>query len=70
LDVLLEEKRGPLKLSISPLNVVFNSCASQCQQDVGEAGTNYEHLAVQKGAQCPNMLRVFVFLSSIIIYSL
>jgi hypothetical protein len=46
LDVLLEDEREPLKLLISPLNVVFNSYASQCQQDVGEAGTNYQHLAV------------------------
>ena len=41
LDVLLEEERELLKLLISPLNVFFNSCDSQCQQDVGEANTNY-----------------------------
>jgi len=51
LDILLEEEREPLKLLISPLNVVFNSCVSQCKQDVGEASTNYQHLAVQKGVQ-------------------
>jgi len=71
MDVLLEGEREPLKLLISPLNVVFNSCVSQCQQDMGKAGTNYQHLAVQKGAQGPAMLHVFLsFLGCIIIYSL
>jgi len=68
LDVLLEEEREFLKLLISPLNVFFNSCDSQCQQDVGEANKNYQHLSVQKGAQGPAMLHVFLSFSVVSLF--
>jgi hypothetical protein len=68
LDILLEEEREPLKLLISPLNVVFNSCVSQCQQDVGEVSTNYQHLAVQKGAQGLTMLHVLMSFSVVLLF--
>jgi len=71
LDVLLEDERELLKLLISPLNVLFNSCDSQCQQDVGGSQYKLPAPGSPEGGPEPNYVTcVFVLFGSIIIYSL